>query len=215
MCPAMVPLPLLCTAIALDHRPANDTTRTHAALSPRAPVARPAGLRRVSLALELEAYRGGALTATRHLFEGARATMGRGPGVLVFAEAEETTLAEIDRGEFVVHVPEGARARAHRRAGPAELAGPGRRIVLEHGDRAVLELRDAGTVLARVVAVEHRVPMELVAAERRSARRTLLAASLYLAVLVAAVVIGRPDGTEDTSASGHAVASRVAMSSRQ
>jgi hypothetical protein len=54
-----------------------------------------------------------------------------------------------------------------------------------------------------------------VAAERRSARRTLLAASLYLALLVAAVVIGRPAGAEDTSASGHAVASRVALSARQ
>ncbi|MEJ7729732.1 MAG: hypothetical protein WKG00_10985 [Polyangiaceae bacterium] len=210
----MVPLPLLSSSIALDHRPANDTTRAHHALPPRAPIARPAGVRRVCLALALEAHRGGALTATRHLFEGARATMGRGAGVLVFADAEETTLAEIDRGQFVVHVPEGARARAHRRAGRAELAGPGRRIVLEHGDRAVLELRGAATVHARVVAVEHHVPLELVAADRRSTRRTLLAASLYLALLVAAVVIGRPDGTEGTSG-GHAVATRVAISARQ
>jgi hypothetical protein len=206
----MVSLPHLCSTIALDHRPANDTTRTHPLAPPAATAARPSGVRRVFLALEVESRRGREVMAIHHLLEGARATMGSGPGVLVFADTEETVLAEVDGGEFVVHVPPGGRARAHRRAGPAELAGPGRRILLRPGDRVVVALGAAVTVHARVVAVERYVPLELVAAERRSARRTLLAATVYLAVLVAAVAIGRPAAAE-RAASAHAATSAVAL----
>lgn len=203
----MVPLPLIHQPIACGARPANDTTRTHDALAWSTPAAPPRGVRRVSMALEMVVQRGHEHVATWRLLEGTRATMGREAGVLVAADTIETTLGEVDHGEFVVHVPAGARARTHRRAAPAELAGPGERIVLDLGDRAVLALPASVQVHARVVAVEHHVPLERVRAERRSARRTLIAAAVYLVVLVATVAIGRPaasahalDGTAQASA---------------
>lgn len=138
-------------------------------------------------ALELVAMRGRDVIGVRHLLEGARATIGRGPDafarISIGEAGDDVTIAEVERDEqFVLWVPPRARVRTHLASGLGRLGTGPERLVLTEGDRSVLVLPGGIHVRAQIVPIE--TFGRSLGATRHPARWLAVAASLYLAALV-------------------------------
>ena len=130
--------------------------------------------------------RGRDVIGVRHLLDGARATVGRGPDafarISIGDAGQDVTIAEVDRGEFSLLVPPRARVRSHLASGLGQLGIGPQRLVLAEGDRSVLVFPGGIHVRAQIVPIE--TFSRSLGATRHPARWLAVAASLYVAALI-------------------------------
>ena len=130
--------------------------------------------------------RGRDVIGVRHLLDGTRATIGRGPDafarISISDAADDITIAEVERGQFVLWVPARSRVRSHLSCGLGQLGIGPQRIVLADGDRSVLVLPGGIQIRAQIVPIE--TFSRSLSAARHPARWLAVAASLYVAALV-------------------------------
>jgi hypothetical protein len=131
--------------------------------------------------------RGRDVIGVRHLLEGTRATLGRGPDafarIAIGEDGQDVTIAEVQNKQFSLWVPPRARVRSHLASGLGQLGIGPQQIVLEEGDRSVLVLPGGIQIRAQIVPIET-FSRGLAGAARHPARWLAVAASLYVAALV-------------------------------
>jgi hypothetical protein len=143
------------------------------------------------------ALRGKDVVGVRHLHEGGTAWIGDGPESIARVSLGEhgghpLIVGDVRAGTFAVHVPPRARARFHGRDGiPRLLVGP-QRIVLDHGERAVLVM---GGVQIRAQVVPFELPASRFRVTSGAAVWMAALGVLYAVAVMITATLSRPSAT--------------------